>query len=168
MSDELLEIVDNIKQPSVWIRVLFMVVFGIASYLLILPLIIILSIAQALFTLITGEPNENLRYFSGTLVLYVSQIIEFLTYLSEEKPFPFSDFPELEDHSLAPAATAAGTARKANGAAAGDEKPKGPAKRKAAAKKSPVRKPARKKATKKSAAKAEASEKPAESGGNDS
>ena len=30
MSDELIEIVDNIKQPSVWIRVLFMIVFAVS------------------------------------------------------------------------------------------------------------------------------------------
>lgn len=168
MSDELLEIVDNIKQPSVWIRVLFMVVFGIASYLLLLPLIIILSIAQALFTLITGEPNENLRYFSATLVLYVSQIIRFLTYLSEDKPFPFSDFPELEDDSLAPATTASAAAQKANGSVASDEKAKGSATRKASAKKSPARKPARKRTTKKSPARKETPGKSDASDGNDS
>jgi len=49
MSDELIEIVDNIKQPSVWIRVLFMIVFALASYIIILPLVLVLSIAQALF-----------------------------------------------------------------------------------------------------------------------
>jgi len=53
MSDELIEIVDNIKQPSVWIRVLFMIVFALASYIIILPLVLVLSIAQALF--VRGE-----------------------------------------------------------------------------------------------------------------
>ena len=48
MSDELIEIVDNIKQPSVWIRVLFMIVFALASYIIILPLVLVLSIAQGL------------------------------------------------------------------------------------------------------------------------
>ncbi len=100
MSDELIEIVDNIKQPSVWIRVLFMIVFAVASYIIILPLVLVLSIAQALFVLITGDSNANLRYFSATLELYVSQIIKFLTYLSEVKPFPFSDLPEVEVDTL--------------------------------------------------------------------
>lgn len=140
MSDELLEIVDNMKQPSVWIRILFMAVFVIGSYLLILPLIVILSIGQALFTLFTGKPNANLLYFAATLELYASQVIRFLTYVSEEKPFPFSDLPELEDSSLAEAEA---TQKKANGSAA-KSKP-------AAAKKAPAKKAAKKKAASKSA-----------------
>ena len=147
MSDELLEIVDNIKQPSVWIRILFMVVFGVASYVLILPLIIILSIAQTLFVLITGETNENLKYFSASLELYVSQLFKFLTYLEEEKPFPFSDFPEVEDSSMTEAPVA--RARKANGSSADAGKSKSASTRKAGTKKAPARKSATKKAAKK-------------------
>lgn len=150
MSDEFLDIADNMREPSVWIRVLFMIVFGIASYFLILPLIIILSIAQALFTLIAGEPNENLKYFSATLDLYISQIIKFLTYLSEEKPFPFSDFPEVEDSSLSEAA--ASTAAKANGASSDAAGKQSAAKVSTAKRKAPAKKAAKKKTAKKQAA----------------
>ena len=100
MSDELEEIVDNISEPSFWIRILLMIAFAIASYIIILPLVLVLTIAQALFTLITGQSNANLRYFSATLALYIPQIIEYLTYLSELRPYPFSDLPEVEDDSL--------------------------------------------------------------------
>lgn len=100
MSDELDEIVDNITERSFWVRILFVVAFGIASYIILVPLIFVLSIAQALFTLFTGQSNANLRYFSATLALYVPQVIEFLTYVSEVKPYPFSDLPEVEDSSL--------------------------------------------------------------------
>jgi len=100
MSKEANEVIDNIVQSSVWIRVLFMAAFAVASYFILLPLIIVLSIAQALFMLITAQNNANLRYFSATLALYVTQVVEYLTYLSEEKPYPFSDFPEVKDNSL--------------------------------------------------------------------
>ncbi|MEX0963412.1 MAG: DUF4389 domain-containing protein [Pseudohongiellaceae bacterium] len=149
MSEELLEIVDNIKQPSVWIRVLFMVLFGIASYLLILPLIIILSIAQALFSLITGKPNANLRYFSATLELYVSQIIKFLTYLSEVKPFPFSDLPEVEDSSLEDESEKPEAKKQTNGSAGTASKTESVDNNKASVKKTPAKKAAKKKAAKK-------------------
>ena len=97
MSDKLDEIVDNITQPSAWIRILLMTVFAVASYFILLPLILVLSIAQALFTLITGKGNANIRYFSSTLELYISQLFKFMTYLSEVKPYPFSDLPEVEE-----------------------------------------------------------------------
>jgi len=100
MSDELEEFVDNIREPSFWTRILLMIAFALVFYIIILPLILVLTIAQALFTLITGEGNANLRYFSRVLALYVPQLIEFLTYLSERRPYPFSDLPEVEDDSL--------------------------------------------------------------------
>ena len=100
MSDELNEIVDNITKPSVWTRMLLMTIFAVASYFVLLPLILVLSIAQALFTIITGKGNANIRYFSSALELYTSQLFKFMTYLSEVKPFQFSDLPQVEDDSL--------------------------------------------------------------------
>ena len=100
MSKKLDKSIDNVIQSPVWIRTLFVVVFAIASYFILLPLIIVLSIAQGLFTLITGNANANLKYFSAVLELYISQLFRFLTYLSEVKPYPFSDLPEVEDVSL--------------------------------------------------------------------
>ena len=100
MSKKLDKSIDNVIQSPVWIRTLFVVVFAIASYFILLPLIIVLSIAQGLFTLITGNANANLKYFSAVLELYISQLFRFLTYLSEVKPYPFSNLPEVEDVSL--------------------------------------------------------------------
>ena len=100
MSKKLDKSIDNGIQSPVWIRTLFVVVFAIASYFILLPLIIVLSIAQGLFTLITGNANANLKYFSAVLELYISQLFRFLTYLSEVKPYPFSNLPEVEDVSL--------------------------------------------------------------------
>ena len=100
MSKKLDKSIDNVIQSPVWIRTLFVVVFVIASYFILLPLIIVLSIAQGLFTLITGNANANLKYFSAVLELYISQLFRFLTYLSEVKPYPFSNLPEVEDVSL--------------------------------------------------------------------
>ena len=100
MSKKLDKSIDNVIQSPVWIRTLFVVVFAIASYFILLPLIIVLSIAQGLFTLITGNANANLKYFSAVLELYISQLFRFLTYLSEVKPYPFSNLPEVEAVSL--------------------------------------------------------------------
>ena len=100
MSKKLDKSIDDVIQSPVWIRTLFVAVFAIASYFILLPLIIVLSITQGLFTLMTGNANANLKYFSAVLELYISQLFRFLTYLSEVKPYPFSDLPEVEDVSL--------------------------------------------------------------------
>jgi len=159
MSDELNEIVKNITQPSVWIRMLLMTVFAIAFYFVLLPLILTLSIAQALFTLITGKGNANLKYFSSALELYISQLFKFMTYLSEVKPFPFSDLPEVEDDSLQEKSAPKKTNKKTNAAAkdgvgvsaASTVVAKPAVKKKAATKKAAPKKAAKKKALKKAA-----------------
>ena len=97
MSDNMNEIVDNLKQVPAWIRIIFMLAFAIVLYIIIAPVIFILMIAQALFSVITGKTNRNLTLLGFALSQYVSQILKFITYNAEEKPFPFSDFPPLDD-----------------------------------------------------------------------
>ena len=171
MSDKLNEIVDNITQPSAWIRILLMTVFAVASYFVLLPLILVLSIAQALFTLIAGKGNANIRYFSSALELYISQLFKFMTYLSEVKPYPFSDLLEVEDDSLQQESAPKKTSKKTDGAAKDKVKVsaastavvKPAVKKKAATKKAAIKKAAKKKAPKKAAKNIEKPEK--DSGG---
>lgn len=97
MSDELDEIVDNLREPSAWIRIVFMVAFAVVLYLIIAPVILVIMVAQVFFAFIAGAPNSNLRDFSNALSDYIFQILKFLLYSSDEKPFPFADFPEVGD-----------------------------------------------------------------------
>lgn len=101
MSEDLDDLVDNLKEPSVWIRILFMLAFGVLLYFVLAPVIFVIMLAQALFVLLTGESNENLRKFSASLSEYINQTLNFLTYNSDDKPFPFADFPGTEQSSAA-------------------------------------------------------------------
>jgi len=85
------DIVENLKQPTQWFRIAFMLALAVALYLagLVLTLLII---AQALFGLLTGADNRNLRELGAALTGYVRQVLDFLTYNSEFKPFPFAPF----------------------------------------------------------------------------
>jgi hypothetical protein len=100
MPDELNEIVDNLRKPAVWIRIVFMVAFAVALYLIIAPVILVVIMAQVFFVFISGAPNSNLRDFSAALVEYIFQILEFLLYTTENKPFPFSNFPSAQDEKF--------------------------------------------------------------------
>ncbi|MBS25185.1 MAG: hypothetical protein CMQ28_06050 [Gammaproteobacteria bacterium] len=97
MSEKFDEVVDNLKEPNSWVRLVFMIVFGVLLYLIIAPVILIIVIAQTLFALFTGLPNPNLKHFSNALEQYISQILKFLLYGVEDKPFPFTDFPRAKD-----------------------------------------------------------------------
>ena len=94
MSEDLDDIVENLREPSAWARVVFMLGFAIVLYMVIIPLTLLLTLAQALFSVFTGADNDNLRNFGASLLAYISQVVRFLTFNSDKRPFPFSDFPE--------------------------------------------------------------------------
>ena len=49
---------------------------------------------QFLATLFTGETNARLRLFGLSLAAFIYQIASFVTFNSDEKPFPFGPWPE--------------------------------------------------------------------------
>ena len=75
------------------IKVLYLILFYMIYGLTDLALIVIV-VAQTLLKLFTGEPSESLKDFGRSLGTYVKQISEYLSYASERKPFPFSDWPQ--------------------------------------------------------------------------
>ena len=99
MSEKLDNIIDNLKQPSVWVRIILMLAFAVVLYPIFLVLLV-LMIAQMLFVIITGESNANLRSLGVALSAYIFQIVQFMSYVTDVKPFPFSDFPKAENDDL--------------------------------------------------------------------
>jgi len=97
MPDDRNDLIDNFTDSSAWLRILFMIGFALALYLVIVPIVLVLIVAQGLFALFAGAPNPNLRQFGKALTLYISAILEFLTYNREQMPFPFSDFPTADE-----------------------------------------------------------------------
>jgi len=83
---------DNLRSESFWLRSLFMILFFIV-YRIVDLLVLLVAISQWLYVLLTGDANTSLTRFAGGLAAYVAQIISYLSYNSEEKPFPFSDWP---------------------------------------------------------------------------
>ena len=90
---------ETIKPPqniSVWNRALYMLIFilllGVAKFVTI-----IVVIGQFLTVLVYVKPNEKLLTFGRSLSDYQYQILLFLTYNSEEHPYPMGDWPE-SDH----------------------------------------------------------------------
>ena len=93
------EINDNIKKISTWKRIFFMLILTIIVSLvrILLWTIIILQVASAL---ITGIPNQNILSFGSKLSAYLYHILLFLTYNTNQVPFPFADWGLTEDLDL--------------------------------------------------------------------
>jgi len=70
---------------------LFYMIYGLTDLVLMA-----ITIIQTLLNLFTGEPSESLKSAGRSLGVYVKQISEYLSYASEQKPYPFSDWPQVE------------------------------------------------------------------------
>ena len=85
----------NLTSSKHWLRLFFMVIFAAILQLASMAMWI-LVVVQFLCSLITGQDNPNLRQFGHGLSIYIFDTLKFLTYASEEKPFPFADWPTVE------------------------------------------------------------------------
>jgi Domain of unknown function (DUF4389) len=84
---------DNLKSRSTWLRLFFMIVMSIA-YAVTRFVTTVVVIVQFLHVLFTGTVNEKLRVFGQSLATYVFEIVSYLTFNTEIRPFPFDkDWP---------------------------------------------------------------------------
>ena len=87
------ELKQRLTAGDTWMRGLFIVIFAVI-YSITDILLTAVVVFQFLATLFTGETNARLRAFGLSLAAYIYQIIAFMTFNSDEKPFPFSPWPE--------------------------------------------------------------------------
>ena len=83
---------EHAKNVDTWIRGLFIVVFAVIFYVTC-TVLWVLVIVQFLMKVLTGNLNENLMGFSVGLTSFASQILRYITFQSEERPWPFSPWP---------------------------------------------------------------------------
>jgi hypothetical protein len=91
----------NLKNLKTWERFLYMILFAIVLGVVKVVLFAVILL-QVILTLFTRSQNERTTKFGGQLGLYACQIFHFLTYYSESRPFPFSDWPSLDKTEEAP------------------------------------------------------------------
>ncbi len=84
---------DRLSNPSLWKRALYMLIFSIIRALAE-GVVTLVAIFQFITLLVTGSANEPLLKFGTNLSAYIYQIMQFLTFNTEEYAFPFSDWPD--------------------------------------------------------------------------
>ncbi|MFD1216089.1 DUF4389 domain-containing protein [Microbulbifer celer] len=97
MSNE--ELKENLTSPNQWLRLVYMVLFAVLLEIAGFVMLAVV-IAQFLFSIFTGGPNDNLRRLGDQIASYIYQTLQFMIYNSEEKPFPFSEWPESDVEDL--------------------------------------------------------------------
>ena len=85
----------HLTNPATWIRLGFMLVFALLLMAgrLVISIIVVVQFA---LVLVTGSDNENLRNLGQGLGKWIYQAFMFLTFNSEEKPFPFDEWPTID------------------------------------------------------------------------
>jgi hypothetical protein len=87
---------DNSDTPAqdrnIWMRGLFMLLL-ILAYHITGTVMFIVTVIQFVVMLLAGKPNDRLVSFGRSLGRYLQQIVNFLTFATEEMPFPFNDWP---------------------------------------------------------------------------
>ena len=84
--------VTTINQRNIWLRGLFMLLMALA-YHVAGTLVFIVAVIQFVMALLTGAPNKQLVGFGRSMGCYFQQIVNFLTFATEQIPFPFSEWP---------------------------------------------------------------------------
>jgi len=84
--------IDTPAKRSIWMRGLLMIFMAIAFHISA-SLLALGAIVQFLLALLSDAPNARLIAFGQSLGLYLSQISDFVSFATEEAPFPFSAWP---------------------------------------------------------------------------
>jgi hypothetical protein len=81
---------DNLTSKRTWVRFVFMVIYVVIANVvgIVAGLVTLLSFLVVLFT---GDVNPKLQSAGDTIARYLADIVRYLTYNTEVRPFPFDD-----------------------------------------------------------------------------
>lgn len=80
---------------NIWIRGLFMLLMMLILHVAG-TVLFIMALIQFVIVLASDTPNARLVAFGRSLARYFRQIVCFMTFATEEVPFPFNDWPASE------------------------------------------------------------------------
>ena len=88
----------NVKTRSTWVRLLFMFIVAFLYGLSRFVTSVVVGI-QFFHVLFTGDTNGQLKRFGHSLAIYSFEVVDYLTFNTEIKPFPLDatwpeDLPE--------------------------------------------------------------------------
>lgn len=72
--------------------ILFYLVFVLAGYVLIG-----LGVIQVAVRLLSGQPQAELKRFGAGFGRYMSQIVDYISMKSDVKPYPFNEWPAVNE-----------------------------------------------------------------------
>lgn len=83
---------DSFFSVDTWLKVIFILLFWVLLTVVGWVLGAIVFV-QLIIVLLTGERNMQLVNFGANLGVYLKQIVDYVCFVEDDKPFPFEDFP---------------------------------------------------------------------------
>jgi len=87
---------DELLEPKKWQRFFFMVIYGAAIHFIVGVLLLLIGI-QFLFYLFTSNTNDQLKIVQDWLQDFFNDALDFLSFNTNSKPWPFKGSNESPD-----------------------------------------------------------------------
>lgn len=81
------------QDKALYIRALFILLYCLIAYVSAF-VVVLIAIFQFFSQLLVKKTNEHLLSFSKSLSIYLFEIIYFITFNTDEMPFPFKPWPD--------------------------------------------------------------------------
>ncbi len=88
------EIETNEREKPGIVRALYILLYLIIGRFISMVLFVI-AITQYIYSWLTGEPNEKILLFSEGLAEYTKQLVSYVGFNTDEKPWPVGDWPDV-------------------------------------------------------------------------
>lgn len=88
------EIETNERERPGLARALYILLYLIIIRLISMVLFVI-AITQYIYSWLTGEPNDKILYFTEGLAEYSKQLVSYVGFNTDEKPWPVGDWPDV-------------------------------------------------------------------------
>lgn len=84
------------EKDPILLRIVYTVLFYCIFYIAELAVIVIV-VAQTLFVAFSGSPQPDMKNFSLQLSTYLRQVVNYMTWATDRKPYPFVEWPRDTD-----------------------------------------------------------------------
>lgn len=88
------EIETNGRKRSGFVRVLYTLLYLVIGRFISMVLFVI-AITQFIYIWLTGEPNDKILHFTEDLAEYSKQLVSYVGFNTDEKPWPVGDWPDV-------------------------------------------------------------------------
>ena len=90
------EIETNQQPKADLARVLYTILYLIIGRFISMILFVI-AVCQFIYSWLIGEPNDKLLHFTSGLAEYSKQLVSYIGFNSDERPWPVGEWPSVEE-----------------------------------------------------------------------